>query len=361
MIQNTSQRPRGFTSDNIAGASPEVIAAVGACNSGQAQPYGNDELSRSVERRLAEVFEHEVDVFLVSTGSAANALALAEVTPPWGSILSHADAHINRDECGAPEFFTAGAKLVQLRGRAAKIDLNALAANVTRMVGDVHSVQPSSVSITQATEVGSVYSLDEIGAISDVCRTAKLPLHMDGARFANALITLGCSPAEMTWKAGIDLLSFGATKNGTFGVDAVVSFRKELTRDLAFRRKRAGQLSSKMRFLAAQMDAYLGHDLWLRNAAQANDMAKALAAGLSVLPGVEVQQPPEANILFCHLPMPLIRGLLDQGFRFYHDRWEPGIVRFVTAFTTTEADVADLIKVASALAIADCGEMAPAQ
>ncbi len=313
-----------------------------------------------MEHRLAEVFEHEVDVFLVSTGSAANALALAAVTPPWGSILSHAEAHINRDECGAPEFYTAGAKLVQLPGKAAKIELDALAANATRMVGDVHSVQPSSVSITQATEVGSIYSLDEIGAIGDVCRSAKLPLHMDGARFANALATLGCSPADMTWKAGVGLLSFGATKNGTFGVDAVVSFRKELTRDLAFRRKRAGQLSSKMRFLAAQMDAYLAHDLWLRNAAQANSMAKALAAGLSSLAGVEIQQPPEANILFCRLPMPLIRGLLDQGFRFYHDRWGSGIVRFVTAFSTTEADVADLIEVASALAASGVGQVVAA-
>ena len=347
---SNSRRLRGFWSDNIAGASPEIIAAVAACNAGQARPYGNDDLTASVERRLAEVFEHEVDVFLVSTGSAANALALAAVTPPWGSVLSHADAHINRDECGAPEFYTAGAKLVQLPGEAAKIDLTALAANATRFVGDVHSVQPSSVSISQATEVGSVYSQSEIGAIGEVCRSAKIPLHMDGARFANALVTLGCSPAEMTWKAGVDLLSFGATKNGTFGVDAVVSFRKDLANVLGFRRKRAGQLSSKMRFMSAQMDAYLRDGLWLRNAAHANDMAKALATGLASIPGVEIQQPPEANILFCRLPLQLIHGLLDKGFGFYHDRWEPGIVRLVTAFSTTAEDVADFVKAASALA-----------
>ncbi|MGX7872821.1 threonine aldolase family protein [Mesorhizobium sp. ORM6] len=320
-----------------------------ACASGQALPYGNDELTHAIERQLAEVFEHDVDVFLVSTGSAANALALAAMTPPWGSILSHADAHINRDECGAPEFYTAGAKLVQLPGEAGKIDIDALAANATRMVGDVHSVQPSSVSITQATEVGSVYTLDEIRAISHICRSAKLPLHMDGARFANALVSLGCSPAEMTWKAGVDLLSFGATKNGTFGVDAIVSFRKDLASTIAFRRKRAGQLSSKMRFMAAQMDGYLRDGVWLANAVHANAMASGLARGLARVPDVEIQQHPDANILFCRLPASLIRGLLDMGFRFYHDRWEPGIVRFVTSFATTEADVSDLICAAASL------------
>lgn len=349
MSDNKQTRPRGFTSDNIAGASPEVIAAITACASGQALPYGNDELTHAVERQLAEVFEHAVDVFLVSTGSAANALALAAITPPWGSILSHADAHINRDECGAPEFYTAGAKLVQLPGEAGKIDIDALAANATRMVGDIHSVQPSSVSITQATEMGSVYALDEIKAISHICRSANLALHMDGARFANALVTLRCSPAEMTWKAGVDLVSFGATKNGTFGVDAVVSFRGDLASTIAFRQKRAGQLSSKMRFMAAQMDGYLRDGVWLRNATHANAMASALAQGLALVPGVKIQQRPEANILFCRLPTSLIRGLLDMGFRFYHDRWEPGIVRFVTSFATTEADVSDLIGAATSL------------
>ncbi|WP_246740810.1 threonine aldolase family protein [Mesorhizobium sp. NZP2298] len=348
MNESKQTRPRDFTSDNIAGVSPEVIAAITACASGQALPYGNDELTHTVEHQLAEVFEHAVDVFLVSTGSAANALALAAMTPPWGSILSHADAHINRDECGAPEFYTAGAKLVQLPGEAGKIDIDALAANATRMVGDIHSVQPSSVSITQATEMGSVYALDEIKAISHICRLANLPLHMDGARFANALVTLRCSPAEMTWKAGVDLVSFGATKNGTFGVDAVVSFRGDLASTIAFRRKRAGQLSSKMRFMAAQMDGYLRDGVWLRNATHANAMASALAQGLA-LPGVKIQQRPEANILFCRLPTSLIRGLLDMGFRFYHDRWEPGIVRFVTSFATTEADVSDLIGAATSL------------
>jgi threonine aldolase len=345
-----TRRPRGFSSDNIAGASPEVMEAVVAANAGQAMPYGNDELTRRLERQVGEIFEHDVSLFPVSTGSAANALGLAALMPPWGSVLAHADAHINRDECGAPEFFTNGAKLVSLPGAAGKIDIEVLAGQARRMVGDVHSVQPSAVSVTQATEVGTVYSLAELEAIGAVCRDAGLGLHMDGARFANALVALGCSPAEMTWKAGVDVLSFGATKNGVLGVDAVVLFRKELAPALAFRHKRAGQLASKMRFLAAQLDAYLADDLWLRNARRANAMAKALATGLAALPGVELAETPAANILFCRMPASMIEGLLAEGFRFYHDRWEPGVVRLVTSFATEPADVDDLLAAARALA-----------
>jgi len=351
MIDMTEHAPaRGFTSDNIAGASPEVMAALAACNAGQAMPYGNDEASKRLEQRVSEVFEREVSLFLVSTGSAANALSLAAMTPPWGSVLSHADAHINRDECGAPEFFTGGAKLVQLGGENGKIDRVALKLNAIRMIGDVHSVQPSCASITQATEVGSVYSLDEIDTIGAICRDANIGLHMDGARFANALVSIGCTPAEMTWKRGVDILSLGATKNGTFGVDAIVVFKEELASTLAFRRKRAGQLSSKMRFLSAQMEAYLADDLWLDNARHSNAMAKTLATGLRAIPDVAIGDDPQANILFCKLPMQIIEGLLSQGFTFYHDRWEPGVVRFVTSIATTQADIEDLLAAARRLA-----------
>ena len=353
-MKNQDNRPagraRGFTSDNIAGVSPEVMDALAVCNAGQAAPYGNDAQSRKLEQRVSEIFEREASVFLVSTGSAANALCLAAMTPPWGAVLSHADAHINRDECGAPEFFSDGAKLVQLAGDDAKLDLAALKVQATRMVGDVHSVQPSCVSISQATEAGSIYSLDEIEAIGAICRDAKLGLHMDGARFANALVTLGCSPAEMTWKRGVDALSLGATKNGTFGVDAIVLFRKDLAQPLAFRRKRAGQLNSKMRFFSAQMEAYFADDLWLRNARRANATAKALAVGLSSIPGTEIQGEPQANILFCRLSSALIQGLLAERFQFYHDRWAPGVVRFVTSFATSQDDVDDLLTVAKRLA-----------
>ena len=344
------KRPRGFASDNMAGASPEVIAAMAACNTGLALPYGHDELSQQLQRKVSEIFEREVSVFLVSTGSAANALSLATLTPPWGSVLSHIEAHINRDECGAPEFYTTGAKLVQLPGPRGKIDLAALKAQSRKMVGDVHSVQPSSVSISQATELGTLYSVEEITAIGAVCREAGLGLHMDGARFANALAALGCSPAEMTWKAGVDVLSLGATKNGALNVDAIVSFKKDLASELAFRRKRAGQLNSKMRFLAAQVDTYLHHDLWLRNARQANAMAKALWKGLKLIPGVELDHTPEANILFGRMSAKIIDGLLAEGFRFYHGRWEPGVIRLVTSFATEQADVDDLLEVAQAVA-----------
>jgi threonine aldolase len=220
------------------------------------------------------------------------------------------------------------------------------------MRGDVHSVQPSSVSISQATEIGTVYQLSEIATIGAICKEAGLALHMDGARFANALVSLGCSPAEMTWKAGVDILSFGGTKNGALGAEAVVFFDRKMADTFAYRHKRAGQLSSKMRFVSAQFDALLTDDLWLRHAAGANEQANRLALGLSQLPGVEVIDMPQANILFCKMPMALIDGLLAQGFSFYHDRWEPGVVRLVTSFATLKGDVDDLLAVAGSIVTA---------
>lgn len=329
----------GFTSDNIAGASPEVMDALLRANAGQAQPYGADDGTLRVQRKLADLFEHEVEVLLVPTGTAANALSLATMTPPWGAVLCHAQSHIANDECGAPEFYTNGARLMLLGGDAAKIDPAQLAQEARRKVGDVHSIQPSCVSITQATETGSVYTLDEIQEIGAVCRDAGLPLHMDGARFANALVSLDCTPAQMTWKAGVEALSFGATKNGVLGAEAIVLFDARRARELAFRRKRGGHLFSKMRLLSAQMEAYLHDDLWLNNARQANAMAARLAAGMQGLPGVALQGPVDANILFCQFPAHAIDGLLEQGFRFYHERWGPGVVRLVTSFATQAQDV----------------------
>lgn len=338
-----------FSSDNVAGAAPAVLDALVACAAGRAAPYGNDPWTARVEQRLAEVFEHEVAVFIVGTGTAANALALAALTPPWGSVLCHPGSHINNDECGAPAFYADGAKLIAVDGPAGKLDPDALRAAAHAKRGDVHTTQPSAVSITQATEIGSVYTLDEIGAIGDICRAASLPLHMDGARFANALASLGASPADMTWRAGVDVLSFGATKNGVPGSDAVVLFDPRRAQELAFRRKRAGHLSSKMRFLSAPLDAYLTDDLWLRNARHANAMAQRLAAGLAGVRGVTMTGGADANILFCHLPQPVIDALLAAGVRFYHDRWAPGVVRFVTSFATTEQEVDRLIGLARAV------------
>ena len=333
----------GFTSDNIAGASPEVIEAILANSTGQASPYGADDLTARVEHKLSEIFEREVDVFLVPTGTAANALCLSAMTPPWGNIYCHPAAHINNDECGAPAFYANGAKLVAVDGPSAKIDPTSLGSAARVKVGDVHSTQPSCVSITQATEEGGVYTLDEIGALAEVCKTSSIKLHMDGSRFANALVSLGCSPAEMTWKAGVDALSFGATKNGVFAAEAIVLFDASLAPEMGYRRKRAGHLFSKMRFLSAQIDAYLTDDLWLRNARQANDAAQRLIQGLAGLSGIEVLGAPEANIVFCRLPSAVIESLLQAGFKFYHDRWEANVVRFVTSFSTTAEDVDNLL------------------
>lgn len=333
---------RAFTSDNTAGASPQIIAALAAAASDHTLPYGADPWTDHARRRLCELFEREVDLLITSTGSAANALALAAMTPPWGSILCHHDSHINNDECGAPEFYTAGAKLVALGGDHAKIDPDQLAAAVRRKVGDVHSVQPSALSITQATETGSLYTVEEITTLAGLARDAGLGVHLDGARFANAVAALGCSPAEMTWRAGIDIMSFGATKNGALTADAIVIFNRDLTEQLRYRHKRAGQLASKMRFHAAQLAAYLDDDLWLHNARHANQMSARLRDQLTGLDHVHVHGQPAANILFCTLPETVIDGLRSDGFRFYHDRWTPGVCRFVTSFQTQTDDIDDL-------------------
>jgi len=335
----SGQPAQGFSSDNIAGASPEVIDAIAACLAGQANPYGADDVTARVERKFSELFERDVSVFLVPTGTAANALCLATLTPPWGSVFCHPGSHINNDECGAPEFYTSGAKLVAVDGSSGKIDPEKLRKAVRVKVGDVHATQPACASISQATEVGSLYTLDEINAIGDICKSSDVRLHMDGARFANALAALGCSPAEMTWKAGVDALSFGATKNGVPAAEAIVLFDPQLRAEMAYRRKRAGHLFSKMRFLSAQLDAYLSDGLWLRNARHANRMAQRLEHAIRQLDAIDMLGSVQANILFCRVPAPVIDGLLREGFVFYHDRWEPGVVRFVTSFATTDSDV----------------------
>lgn len=327
-----------FCSDNTAGAHPEILAALSAANDGAAMPYGNDELTRRVEARIGEVFERECAVFLVGTGTAANVLCLAALTPPWGVVFCHPGAHINCDECGAPEFYTGGAKLAAVPGADGKISAADLDASI-KGAGVVHHAQPAAISLTQATEAGTVYTPGEIGAIAEVARRHRLGLHVDGARFANALVHLGCRPADLTWRAGVDALSFGATKNGAFAAEAVVIFDRARADTLGFRRKRGGQLWSKMRFLAAQFDAYLADDLWLANARHANAMATMLGRGLAGIPGAKIEFPVEANEVFVTLPEPVIRGLEADGFSFY--RWEEGgqLLRLVTAFNTDPAHV----------------------
>ncbi|KAK7229319.1 hypothetical protein V2G26_001489 [Clonostachys chloroleuca] len=344
MVSYTPGTGRCFMSDNIAGASPEIVQAIIAAATEHTPPYGNDTITKGSRQRLQEIFEREVDVFPVSTGTAANCIALASLVKPWGSILCHPDSHINNDECGAPEAFTGGSKLVTVSGNHTKLDPDSLRAAVSRKAGDVHCVQPSVVSISQATESGSVYTVDEICELSSIAKSAGLRVHMDGARFSNALVHLDVSPAEMTWKAGVDVLSFGLTKNGAMTVDVIISFDPTLALELAFRQKRAGQLASKMRFHTAQIEAYLADGLWLRNARHANGLAARLAAGIKSIPGPELLKEPEANILFCRLAPHVIKELLGRGYQFYHDRWEPGTVRFVTSFSHAPSSVDELVE-----------------
>jgi threonine aldolase len=337
-----------FASDNVTGVSPEIMAALNAANDGAATSYGQDEYTQRLETQFNELFETEVTIFPVATGSAANALALSVMTPPFGAIYCHAESHINLDECGAPEFYTGGAKLVTLPGANGKIQAADLAAVLTRSgAGVVHHVQPAAVSITQASEAGTVYGVDEIQGLAEITHKHDLHLHIDGARFANAVVSLGCSPAELTWRAGVDVLCFGATKNGAMAAEAVVFFNQTLAKTFGYRRKRSGHLFSKMRFLSAQLEAYIKEGLWLRNATHANQMARKLAQGLVELPGVKLCYPVEVNEIFVELPEAVISNLLADGFRFY--RWggdDSTIIRLVTAFNTKEADVTAFLEAA---------------
>lgn len=341
-----------FRSDNVAGAVPEIVNALAAAAIGSANPYGDDPLTARVTERLSAIFETEVAVFPVATGTAANALALSALVPPWGSVYCHQDSHINTDECGAPELFTAGAKLVPLPGENGKLAPDALAAALGRAgIGVVHRVQPSALSLSQATEAGTVYRPEEVAALVEVAHRHGQSVHMDGARFANALVRLGCTPAELTWRAGVDVLSLGATKGGCLAAEAVVFFNPALAEDFGFRRKRGAHLVSKMRFLSAQLDAWLEggleDGLWLRLARHANAMADRLAAGLAALPGAELAHPVEANEVFVRLPAPVADGLEAAGFRFY--RWDGALLRLVTAFDTPQAAVDGFLEIAKNL------------
>ncbi len=348
---NPPMPDRIFTSDNVAPACAEIIAAVAAANSGSAASYGADHWSARLREITSSVFEKEVTIFPVASGTAANALALSQIVPPFGAIYCHETAHIMTDECAAPEFFCGGAKPIGLPSADGRIDGAKLAAAIAfaHEMG-VHNVKPAAVSLTQAPEWGTVYRPREVAAIAAIARQHGLAVHMDGARFANALAYLGCSPAEATWKSGIDVLSLGATKNGALCAEAVVFFDAKLAHDFERRRKRSGHLWSKMRFLSAQLIAYLHQDLWLANARHANAMARTLGAGLESIPGARLLQAVEANEVFAALPEPVIAALERARFAFY--RWPfPGLVdaisiRLVTSYATHAADVADFVDTA---------------
>ena len=342
-----STRPRlDFSSDNVTGADPAVLAALATANAGQLHSYGADPHTAELERRATELFERPVRILPVATGTAANALALSVLAQPHQGIYCQPLAHVMTDECGAPEFYTGGAKLLALPSADGRLQPQQLteAVAVARSMG-VHHVEPAAVSISQASEWGTVYAASELDALTAEAHRLGLRVHMDGARFANALAHLGCSPADASWRRGVDVLSFGATKNGTLAAEAVVVFDPALGAALEWRRKRSGHLWSKMRFLSAQLNAYLADDLWLRNARHANAMAARLAAGLVPVPGVRLLQPVEANELFLALPGALAARLRAQGYEFYD--WPApcgvagagAVVRLVTAYDMGTADV----------------------
>jgi threonine aldolase len=343
---------RNFSSDHIAPACDAILSAVNKANEGFVTSYGGDDLTAKLQSMASDLFEKQVAIFPVTSGTAANALALSQIVPPFGAIYCYEAAHIVTDEAGAPGFFTGGAQLIGFPAANGKIH----PAQLTKAVAyaedlGIHHVKPGAVTLTQATEWGTVYGLQEIAAISQVARQNALPVHMDGARFANALVHLRCSPAEATWKCGVDVLSLGATKNGALGADAVVFFDPAMARDFERRRKRAGHLMSKLRFVSAQLIAYLKNGLWLENARHANAMALRMAEGLKRVAGAKLLHPVEANELFLALPEETVRNLESQGFYFY--RWplraaESGVtIRLVTCFATASADVDEFISAAA--------------
>ena len=333
-----------FASDNVAGACPEVLDAIIKANEGDSTPYGNDQISTELQDKFSEIFEKEVIVFPTASGTAANALALSTMTPSFGNIYCHRMSHINTDECGAPEFYTGGGKLVTLQGVKGKITAEELDEAITGK-GIVHHTQPSSVSITQVCETGEVYQLDEIKKISDVAHNHNLNMHMDGARFANALVSLDITPAEMTWKSGIDVLSFGATKNGCLAAEAIIFFKKDLVGNVAFLMKRAGHLLSKMRFVSAQLDAYISNDVWIKNARHANKMGKKLSDGLIRHPDINLSFPTEANEVFATFPKNKIEHLNSEGYTINEDEWDGKAVRLVAAWNTKDNDVDEFLNI----------------
>jgi threonine aldolase len=347
-----------FASDNGAGAAPEILAAIAAASQGVAAAYGADPWSQRACARLAEIFEIDLTAFLVASGTAANALALSALARPWEAVFCHEESHVHDDECGAPEFFTGGAKLVGIPGFDGKITPDALRETLARFPrGLVKSPQPAALTLSQVTEAGTLYSLDEIAALSEIAHAAGLSVHLDGARFANALVSLGCSPAVMSWRAGIDALSFGATKNGALACEAVVFFDKAKAESFPYLRKRGGHTLSKGRLLGAQMQAYLEGGLWLDLAARANAVARRLSDGLVALPGVRAGWPTEANEVFVVAPTRAVVAWRAAGAVFYDwptrgvppvraPRSGETLIRLVTSFGTSGDDVDSFLALA---------------
>ena len=325
-------------SDNAAGVAPEIMAAVAAANSGSALAYGDDHVTTQLEAVVRDVFEHPMArVFPVTSGTAANALALTSLCPPWGAVLCHESAHILNSEGGATSMLGGGAVMQGVPGASHRVHPDGLEAVLDAVRwGDPHHSQPAVLSLTQPTDMGTVYTVTEIAALADTAHGRGLRVHIDGARIANATARLGCSPADITWRAGVDVLSLGATKNGALSAEAIVVFDNNAADELVYRTKRSGHVTSKMRFQSAQLIAYLTNDLWLRLAAHSNQQMERLAAGL-VNAGVELLNPPAVNMLFVRVPDEASTQLEAAGLLFY--RIGPGLIRLVTSWQTSDDDI----------------------
>ncbi|MGG7516693.1 threonine aldolase family protein [Allorhizobium undicola] len=339
-----------FASDNWAGAHPLIAESLAREASGYASAYGTSDLDRRIEAQFNEIFEREVAVFFVGTGTAANSLALASVARAGGVTFCHFDAHVNADEGGAPEYLTHASRLYPVEGENGKLDPAALKTAASRFdVPSVHQGRPMAVTMTQATEAGTIYTLDEIAEIGIIARSRRLPLHMDGARFANALVALDCTPAEMTWKRGVDILSFGATKNGCWCAEAIVFFNPDMAEEMPYIRKRSAQLFSKTRFVSAQLEAYLKDNLWLDLARHANAMAERLRLGLAASNRARLAWETQSNEVFAVVPRERARAAEAKGAKFYEwlaPRENPHLagedemlIRLVTSFASTSEDV----------------------
>lgn len=333
-----SERPRHFASDNYAGICPEAFDAILQANHGHEISYGDDSWTEKASNLLRDVFETNCEVFFVFNGTSANSLSLASLCQSYHSILCHELAHVEGSECGAPEFFANGTKVLLLPGAAGKIDPGNIERAVLKRT-DIHYPKPRALSLTQATEVGTVYSVDELQALADVARHFQLRIQMDGARFANAVVSLGVKPKAITWQAGVDVLCFGGTKNGLAVGEAVVFFNRELAREFDYRCKQGGQLASKMRFLSAPWVGMLQDGAWLRHASHANAMARRLDTGLRNLPGVRVAYPVDSNAVFARIPEAAVEAMHGRGWHFYTHigGWEES--RLMCSWDTTPEDV----------------------
>lgn len=338
MTQHTLE----FRSDNCGRAAPEIVDALVRANQGTAIGYGADDLTLKLNETLSTIFETSVRVFPIPTGTGANALSLAASGTPFGAVYCSPEAHINTSECNAVGFFGGGLKVTPISGIHGKVCPESLEVQLNNAgFGQAHKSQPVAVNLVQATDLGAVYSVKEISHISALAHGKNLTVHMDGARFANALAYLGCSPAEMTWKAGVDILSLGVTKNGGLLSDAIVVFNPEIAKNISFHLRRGGMIWSKMRFASAQVLAYVENDLWLKLARQSNAAAQRLATGIHSTPGARLIAPVQANELFVEMSANALDHLARAGVLYY--RRGPQLARFVCRWDTTEDEVNQLL------------------